>query len=676
MDVSAKASINNQFDDTVADRNSSNESLVARNPNKRKRQRLQHCKCKSAIWRSKKFVEGPEQLFYGKKQENSRTKQTSYRAFGGLSQNLMCQFCQRRYYGLSRMKIFWTIEQKFISHYLNSIRQKIVSSVLISNQKSEYQDLVKIMRDNYYKRKLKSEQRNVLCLNDLAVNSESLEISSLSNSLDALTSIFQRSIRIDYESSSLETVEISLHAPSSFPLTADDLFESLECLLKDDNFFDYQELTPPINRWILHEYSADKLIRNIKFKHNLAIFDEFTISLWNKHIFFSDLNDKIHSNWESYWELVQEDADFIQQFHLTSTEPNSIRFWTVENKNKFLRIPLLLHEIGCMLIDMCDDAKINEEVLNYLDPKTILYFIIRKEFVSCFDFMTNISKLIKKICAPFRDSLIDGITVESNDYGYLICFKKLVEFAELMRLDLLNEFIRRYKTRIILNVRFEEQRYFESKIDRILSDMRLFIRSLPDNIQQEQMGSLQRFISLTYLWISSQHEFSNPVPEHFLLDYSILVQLFNQIQDATIIMTLRALQCSYLKDKRPMSMAWKHSLKRLLAKEHTTIGQIISNYLTMLEQSFHHPLDLNEKYRISKIVDQVLRIKSPLFQLYHRRIVGQVENILLNSESTYSTYRTFNLVDVLDEIHEIATRIRKISRFHISIYESILYNKL
>lgn len=155
------------------------------------------------------------------------------------------------------------------------------------------------------------------------------------------------------------------------------------------------------------------------------------------------VKDIVH---EAYWDLFKEELD---------SQVN-------ENKDgrKFDISKLLLRDIRQKIIDLLlpQHTRLKQDIEDRLDSK-ILDQLSRVESLNLIDYAKYILDVLSKLCAPVRDEKLRELC-ETTDIVQM--FKGIMELLELMRLDLANFTLNRFKPHIKAHSQeFEREKFNE-----------------------------------------------------------------------------------------------------------------------------------------------------------------------------------------------------------------------
>lgn len=165
------------------------------------------------------------------------------------------------------------------------------------------------------------------------------------------------------------------------------------------------------------------------------------ISLQNK------VKDIVH---DAYWDLFREEVD-------THNNPN-------QDERKYDLSKQLLSEIRQKIIDLLlpQHEKLKQNIVDTMDQKIIEQMSNIKS-LHIEDYSKYILGIISKLCAPVRDVNIETLSKTSD---LVARFRGIMELLELMRLDLANFTLTRFRP----HIKAHSQEYERDKFNEILKN--------------------------------------------------------------------------------------------------------------------------------------------------------------------------------------------------------------
>lgn len=157
----------------------------------------------------------------------------------------------------------------------------------------------------------------------------------------------------------------------------------------------------------------------------------------------SRVKDIVH---EAYWDLFKEELD-------SQTNEN-------KDERKFDISKLLLRDIKQKTIDLLlpQHSRLKQDIEDRLDSK-ILDQLSKVESLNLIDYAKYILDVLSKLCAPVRDQKLKELS-ETTDIVQM--YKGIMELLELMRLDLANFTLNRFKPHIKAHSQeFEREKFNE-----------------------------------------------------------------------------------------------------------------------------------------------------------------------------------------------------------------------
>lgn len=155
------------------------------------------------------------------------------------------------------------------------------------------------------------------------------------------------------------------------------------------------------------------------------------------------VKDIVH---EAYWDLFREELD-------SQTNEN-------KDERKFDISKLLLRDIRQKIVDLLlpQHGRLKQEIEDRLDSK-ILDQLSRVESLNLIEYAKYILDVLSKLCAPVRDVKLKELS-ETTDIVQL--YRGIMELLELMRLDLANFTLNRFKPHIKAHSQeFEREKFNE-----------------------------------------------------------------------------------------------------------------------------------------------------------------------------------------------------------------------
>lgn len=461
----------------------------------------------------------------------------------------------------------------------------------------------------------------------------------------------------------------------------DSLSTYLNYVLEDQSYLTMPELCPIINRNTMDRLNTENLVSSLNFKHDIFLDPELCVELSNHHFYYKESIFCAEKE-KKYWSLLKSDFEFLQGFlGETVTDPLLCIEHGLEVQPCFLRIILLVFEIGAVLTDMCDDDGINDQISIYLDPESIFSSLAHKKSVCFGNFFEGLALLMKKICAPIRDEIIDHLGQNSpeDEESCLECFQECYRILKIMKLDVVNDYIRRYRNLVLPTCIAFERNYFRSRYLSFTLTKPFFMKLHSEN--RTAAKDFHHLITEGFVKILGQIQLEE-WPEIFVMDQRHLANLHNAVQDIIIVECLfkiikpknQAANC------KAIFMSFKKAVKKLLASEKTTIANLIEccikHYEAALSVHDAQTASVGSHDKLIVIVDKILYNDSPAFQLVRRRVLDCLRSMLLQKFPSSDLLVKTGLHNHLGDILDIASKLRKIIDLHIKVHHDFYSNLL
>ncbi|TIB67896.1 hypothetical protein E3Q22_04052 [Wallemia mellicola] len=244
----------------------------------------------------------------------------------------------------------------------------------------------------------------------------------------------------------------------------------------------------------------------------------------SKSLQFKSLNNSKKS--DLYWKAIEYELEFdCSCLVFDDKGQGSIVECKCHNGVQPKRIPIMIRNIRDILINLleksnkADSDRVNELTNELLDDKLTLSQLFK-----------SLSEILKKHCAPIRDSLIDRFLSTSFD-NLTQSLELFLTLLEQMKIDILNHQLIAHRQLILQSAIEIEFQYFEMR--RQSDEL-----SIENTINCLSISKGNTIRETFFLNVLQQLQSNGQLPETLLLDKSKLDNSHQQIQDLTLISLL------------------------------------------------------------------------------------------------------------------------------------------
>ncbi|KAJ1650776.1 Protein SOSEKI 1 [Dispira simplex] len=211
-------------------------------------------------------------------------------------------------------------------------------------------------------------------------------------------------------------------------------------------------LLPPINRFTLRELGLSQMVNNIQLRHDIVLESNLEFRPNN----FGEIGRQKEQEAINYWSSVDQEMRQLKSLLIrksTGTAELSPSGGSTKHAALSLsvsRIALMIGEIREVMTEMlaAHDQDLRRELASNLDVK-LIHQQLQHGVFDVANMVQYVTSVLKRHCAPVRDSLIDSILRAVNRGEYARALKRCFELLEVMRLDLANHQIRTMRPQLV-----------------------------------------------------------------------------------------------------------------------------------------------------------------------------------------------------------------------------------
>lgn len=414
--------------------------------------------------------------------------------------------------------------------------------------------------------------------------------------------------------------------------------------------------TPYINRSHLKHLDTLNLERNMQIRHDLMIEEGYRAILPRL-----DLSEEDE---ELYWNSIKIEVSELQLVDVKDAP----------------KLRALLSEIKEMMIELypkCD--VVIGEFSEFLEDTQFIVQQIKNGALDIHGFFQFLGNVMKKNCAPKRDSLVDAMMTNQCPIEGL---KSALKLIELMKLDLANFKLDQLrpliaKTAVSTERAFFSQLFQNGKIS-LDSTTKWLSEINKDDVSQ---SSYNMFLDAGIkLLVNPFVKGTNcNVPETFILDKKRLISLHGKFQDLCIV------QCLLLIFKQSISSnssnlrkcfasnILKGELLRLLEQPDTQISDISNLMIQCLKDSQIESIDFNY---IHSALNNIISPDNDLFLLIEGKLLKRIKSKLCDDEKVSKSSSGLSELNVLEEFDELIKKFGILLQYNWSVFEPIYQNLL
>ncbi|KAI8815885.1 T-complex protein 11-domain-containing protein [Fimicolochytrium jonesii] len=403
--------------------------------------------------------------------------------------------------------------------------------------------------------------------------------------------------------------------------------------MEETDYLQLLPLLPPITRFTLRELELTEILSNAQLRHDLF----FDPELQFKPNLDGEQGAEKREAGDAYWTDVEVEVAEGHTF----------------------RLPLLLYEIRCILVELLPYTQERREELDRNLDVALIAQQIEHGVLNPVGLVGYLAGLLKANCAPARDELVDQMVEWCKGGDIVRTLRTCFEVLELMKLDYANHQLQRVRPYVVEHATEFEWRWFKDQYEAEaikLDDTILWLQqalekwfpdSLPNSpspttttttpvkaqqpppaVQQLHLKSLLHLISQSHLL--SQHPTTIPLPETLRMDVSRLVQYYNDWQDITIMAALLVLfRQACAGAPRPPSQNQLEELKRtlwvLLNDHETTMVHVTLQMCRAAGVVRGREFGEREVGMMERLVESTLQPESRLYEIIRGRVGGVVE---------------------------------------------------
>lgn len=328
----------------------------------------------------------------------------------------------------------------------------------------------------------------------------------------------------------------------------DILYEVYSIILQSDDpnaadrsyCFECATRTPPITPSILAELDVPRIVNNARLRHDIN---------FDRNLQFRQNFDGVRGIIKTraagqYWQALEGELFMYghalaekMQAHAAQT-PEVMQFWDCMLKASQLRLPKLFEAIRDILQTLVPEQD-QESIAARLDVDLLMQEI-SNGVCDLVDLANWLAKVLKKHCAPMRDSLVDSMRLEvqggalNNNVEQLVSgLRQVLSILELMKIDVANHQVKHMRSILVNDTvkfqrRYNEHRIAMGKIDakkvrlwlaREVQTLRCNSDTEPTHLEALTAGLLRGLL----------YDDSEPFPAQFYLDETRLLVLREDI---------------------------------------------------------------------------------------------------------------------------------------------------
>lgn len=442
-----------------------------------------------------------------------------------------------------------------------------------------------------------------------------------------------------------------------------DLSLSMQRLDIKDNILLEQLLLPPINRQTLAELDIEGLQTNVQIMHDLYL--EPDLRVQSKKLRFRN------SPTQLYWEQVQNDLSIL------ASEISACNRGTCSK-----RLVLLFKEIRNILCEMHPASeRVQHDVKQYFDLEAVINDIELGQF-DLEGFSSMLSDLLKSICAPKRDVLVDSLEILAVKKNFIGFMKQLLELLELMKLDLVNHQLKKSRDSICLKLPQSERNfiaecYLEGPIQ--MEQTTKWLQGMKDKLKldlkqisvEKQVFALYSQSMISYsLGID---DFTDNIPELLLLDEVRLSNFRTEAQDMCIIAcTISAFRQIVGPLSKPENIAaLKKQVTSILLKGEAEVSEISDSLMEAIRKI--KKVGVPASKVLEGLLNRMIDPRGKVYKILEDRVASYLVSILWKKESKIEGFNGLE-TELLDFQQRLIAMIRLNWAIHEETYREIIVN--
>ncbi|KAJ3402892.1 hypothetical protein HDV05_008165, partial [Chytridiales sp. JEL 0842] len=445
---------------------------------------------------------------------------------------------------------------------------------------------------------------------------------------------------------------------------------------EEEYITELKDCLPNVTRFTLRELDVDEILSNLQLRHDLH-FDPHLQFKPNTDGPLGELKLQLAN---TFWSNLNLELSQNQQFH---------------------RLPLLLFETKCILLELLPPSTQTSIMLNELLDPPFLTQQLQHGVLDPQSIFTPLLNLLASSCAPARDPLIDTLKAQCEKKEWVGVLRGLFELLEVMKLDVANHQLLKLRGFVVEHqVEFEWEcvkEQYEAEDSEALESVRewmddaysslqksgkvkpsmheTFARGLIQTLQNPPPASASSPNSQTSSPGSSS---TPPAPPIFQLDTTRLQTLHSDSQDLCILSTLLLLfrQLAGPKCTPPHLKTLKKILWTLLNDADTSLSHVsLEMHRRALELRGGGNLDLK---MVEGLVERSLGSGSKVYQVVVGKVFKHVEAVVGRIlDSAPGKLEEGDLVkdglgEVGEELMELAGKVGVWAKFLGGVYKGIL----
>lgn len=380
-----------------------------------------------------------------------------------------------------------------------------------------------------------------------------------------------------------------------------------------------ENLVPPISRASLRELDDRLLQSNVQILHDLIF--EPNMRIRSNREQRGTLDKRIKA--EQYWNLIGQEVYKIQ------AKTSAGRSAQVSP-----RLRLLIKEIKEILIESYPQSKVLvDDLTEYFD----IELIIQQLSFGTFDpvsFAGILQEVMKANCAPRRDPIVDQLVRFASEGRIVEMLQHCFDLLELMKLDLANYRLSKYRPAYLKSFGETERRYFNQQVDNGSMDYKITSNWIQGLIGRNTNGNVSSTYEVFVEGIIDLLSFNNHqhgLPETFILDITRIDRIRREYQDLCIISTLLILFRQFAGQNIPdhSTKELKTRLVLILSKCNSDIHDLTNQIYLMATHCRQKKLSWEEQQTLWSLVDRVTEPENGIFTMIETRIQGFIKNGLL-----------------------------------------------
>ncbi|KAI3640638.1 hypothetical protein MIR68_001516 [Amoeboaphelidium protococcarum] len=421
---------------------------------------------------------------------------------------------------------------------------------------------------------------------------------------------------------------------------------------------------PPITKNSMRELNLESISSNLQLRHDM-LFDE-------------NLEFRPNYNGDRATRLKQQSLAFWSQLKLEIDQDSS--------RKTFKKIPVLLHEIKAILLDIVANDDYKRSLEQNIDVSLIDQQLQRGVFDAA-KFIAYIADLLKSHCAPIRDILVENM-VQTFECGDLIgALRQAFEILEKMKIDLANDQLRRLRPYVVQEAVNYERLCFKMSLKNRSGSVKntvVWLRPYAAAMQKDGADAstvyYNALIDLIKDFSDTQQADQSSLPETFKLDVGRLKKYHDDWQDLVVVSTILLIVKQYAGSRcnNFHIKEIKQHLKLLLNEQDTKMAQLTDFCVHEASKICGRQFSDVESTQMSNLIDKSLYPDSHLYVA----LFARVQNIILEYLKSGGVLPSDDVsvrqgvADVKDDLLDLLKRIKFFAdhnrAVYVDVYDEIL----